>query len=1605
IEALEDIAEGRLPSVTPSMTERIEVLNVLVRIARRNKDVNISKWLIRNFMLYMNRKYGLSLDMSLVKENVYEDIWRGVAKDKSLPLELRLYALGFVTPDYRKKMAPELSRNLLEVRKNILLKELWGDDSIWLNEVSKSYWLATCFVLTGDPDAQIGHLEEGIAEDIMTKVIFDEDQPSLVTGYFQMNRSGSYASIRMKEYGIGVDLFTALAHELGHNIVSSIECFKIYGRLSLQGRAYTEAVSDMYTRIFLELMGWKGAIIDYRNATPQPEYVFKDGTWIIKSAHDGIALVERIHRYLGSSPDRRVSSFEEITAISLEIGRGGLTEGKEFDEFVKGLNTRLGLSDSEKLLPPDFILRPPPLPGKGALTWMTQIATRLFGWTGISNDTIENWIVPLLEEGLIALALLSGHVWLYALVRVLFIIAHIFWANAPPAAGMLGIYYRIAMPTIASGAAVLPLIFGISPITIITSLILGIAVHVWANNYVSNTEKVLNRHIESTLGVYEKATALTDAYEITSALDSKERYVAEIGAIIEAYPHLLELFLRAFSLSSKDILDKHCDAPAEGLLKGYIVDINEDPSETAENIYRWYKENQPGYEISIDVYRVTGMNKNIVVITPATGTGAQPAALEYDILRIIGKADIEFSSGHSHPAGQDPFASGLDYSGGIADVSPISRFLISFDQRDGREYLEPVIRSISADKGIWETRPAYGDDFIRELTELLTNLDVTESYRRSAESKEISLYSAAFKQARLSRGLSDYSQEGTPITVHDRNRLLGAIMESGDNNLQGDVDDTKVEEALQLLRDTGMMGEDEDIGIIVAGDESGVATPDGQLIFRDDKGNITTTNVTRIGENAIISEEYVRTHTPVEIAMAIAHEQAASKERQRHEREGITGWGELQHIEGLKAELKFLRELGKRGIEPLKSLGLATTEIEERDTDKPSYRRLMMDRQQALERAEATFDEGEGRAVDYAQENVKLADFILPNLEEDRMGEIAREILAAIPKEYATVMNEVLGTMHSELKEKFQKDAAAGLLHTLNVVYLAIEIARREGKTEDARFMRNLIAAALLHDIGNYKIGQYDGEKERHQNNSAGIILEGKYVRLSEAGFQVEDIREIAKAIAEHGFIKGVIELERGSREFSNYISEILNDADSLSNASLHGIEKRLERIRGDIENGRYLFFDTEIELEERIARITDPDIRGKRIDGMITFLRSVVTYGMILDNYYTEGARGLILEGGFVEASIQRIREIIFTTEYLDNTARGSAGKVFDEVIEGFRSSNLVDGLLKRLPNKLSREEKLELLIDYMAAADAVLVPLTVQFMTYAKNIAKGGSDKEDLDWTSPAYVRERLREVKAETPITTAVENTPVAPHLNPNLLGSMIKELSIGALGEDSLNIEADTICEQMGAMEHFGRQALAMVEEVRQKAQGILHSENVTRLAKSKTYYIEEGFYDQLNPKDKGLIQQILKGHLGDQDELDKFIGDSEGRAYIAAREVGEEKEGRTIYLDLEKPVEVGAEGRRVLIRSLRFKGVRPRIVDGKVPPYTGQGYARLGITAEGDFVEVRRGNTPKGGLTAERAKLEYEMMKRFRHADYPVGWGRYGLEFEGEQLGLVIAGMR
>ncbi|NQT06804.1 MAG: hypothetical protein HQ575_04610 [Candidatus Omnitrophica bacterium] len=77
----------------------------------------------------------------------------------------------------------------------------------------------------------------------------------------------------------------------------------------------------------------------------------------------------------------------------------------------------------------------------------------------------------------------------------------------------------------------------------------------------------------------------------------------------------------------------------------------------------------------------------------------------------------------------------------------------------------------------------------------------------------------------------------------------------------------------------------------------------------------------------------------------------------------------------------------------------------------------------------------------------------------------------------------------------------------------------------------------------------------------------------------------------------------------------------------------------------------------------------------------------------------------------------------------------------------------------------------------------------------------------------------------------------------------------------------------------------------------------------------------------------------------------------------------------------------------------------MPPYTGQGYARLGITAEGDFVEVQRGNTPKGGLTAKRAKLEYEMMKRFRHADYPVGWGRYGLEFEGEQLGLVIAGMR
>lgn len=287
--------------------------------------------------------------------------------------------------------------------------------------------------------------------------------------------------------------------------------------------------------------------------------------------------------------------------------------------------------------------------------------------------------------------------------------------------------------------------------------------------------------------------------------------------------------------------------------------------------------------------------------------------------------------------------------------------------------------------------------------------------------------------------------------------------------------------------------------------------------------------------------------------------------------------------------------------------------------------------------------------------------FPISKLEDRRMQQIAEDVLSGIPDECLAMVNEILEIMDDELKEELRKDAAEGLLHTVNVIRIAIEIARGENLTQNRSFMRDLIAAAVLHDIGKYKIGEFDGDKDKHPDNGAKMILEDRYVLLGRAGFKRKNIKSIANAVAEHD----------GKKGFSSHFSEILYDADNLANPSAHGIEKRLERIEEDMKEKDYLFFNPEIGLKERIARARDQSIKGKRVDGIITLLRSVICYGMEEKYFYTDGAKKLIRNGVFIESAIERIRNIIDTRKDLDESARKSAREAFDNaIIDYIRSS-----------------------------------------------------------------------------------------------------------------------------------------------------------------------------------------------------------------------------------------------------------------------------------------------------------------------------------------------
>ncbi|MFA4997728.1 MAG: GNAT family N-acetyltransferase, partial [Bacteroidales bacterium] len=165
------------------------------------------------------------------------------------------------------------------------------------------------------------------------------------------------------------------------------------------------------------------------------------------------------------------------------------------------------------------------------------------------------------------------------------------------------------------------------------------------------------------------------------------------------------------------------------------------------------------------------------------------------------------------------------------------------------------------------------------------------------------------------------------------------------------------------------------------------------------------------------------------------------------------------------------------------------------------------------------------------------------------------------------------------------------------------------------------------------------------------------------------------------------------------------------------------------------------------------------------------------------------------------------------------------------------------------------------------------------------------------------------------------------------------------------------------------------------------------------YINPLFRNKFSLSDLELLYQILHTDMSDLENVKRLMHDSAGRIYIAYHELKRKDEGRTVYLRLEQEIEG--------IKILRIKGIRPRIINGRVQNYWGGGFISWVKKIDKEFLTVTKG-TPdkKGGMDAKNAKLEYEIMLQGKEAgfptDHPVGWGAF--KVRNAKLGFVIAGM-
>ncbi len=345
---------------------------------------------------------------------------------------------------------------------------------------------------------QLGYASEQLRmQEFVTKHIKDNDYTGIV------------ARMVTVQPGVAVNRVVAIGHAVNAGVLSDSDEFLTADR----------AIMDVAPRMDedgrLMVMRLDAvSVVFMRNGILYKAYVTADGTKVAGTEIAPIAPTESIRMiknadyalnvresYLMSlirqaQRDAEVRRALEGLSRDLQAKMAGETDEELKDELQRliGIMTAAGIK-----------VTPRAVPGKGVLWFATGAIFGIMDLLGITitpirRDFVENYIVPVLEESGMFLGLYFCGPIIYLGIRGLFIALHAFQDRAPPAGAQRTLLQKIAIPAIASLAALTPLAalaLGTPLNPVIFALVAGtgLFVHILGNRYVTEYRSNLQKAV------------------------------------------------------------------------------------------------------------------------------------------------------------------------------------------------------------------------------------------------------------------------------------------------------------------------------------------------------------------------------------------------------------------------------------------------------------------------------------------------------------------------------------------------------------------------------------------------------------------------------------------------------------------------------------------------------------------------------------------------------------------------------------------------------------------------------------------------------------------------------------------------------------------------------------------------------------------------------------------------------------------------------------------------------------------------------------------------------------------------------------------------------